>query len=165
MAQFSFDLVNQLNVSEINNVFDQVKREIGFRYDFKNTPASVEWLDADKSGLVITGANQMQLDAIVDIIRKKLSGRNLSQKLLDLTKEPTTNNMQTRQEVPFKTGLDQESLKKLSKAIRDNLPKLKSQIQGEALRVTGASKDDLQQAMTLIRSQELDYPLQFTNFK
>lgn len=165
MASYSFDLVNQLNISEINNVFDQVKREIGFRYDFKNTPANIEWLNADKSGLKISGSSEMQIEAIIDIVRKKLSGRNLSQKLLDLSKEPVSNNMQMSLEIPFKSGIDQETLKKLSKAIRDNFSKLKSQIQGEGLRVSGSSKDELQSAVALIRSQDVDYPLQFVNFK
>jgi cyclic-di-GMP-binding protein len=164
MANFSFDITSGYDKAEMNNVYDQTKREITNRYDFKNTPASVEWLSADKNGLIISGNSQYQLDAIVDIFRKKLATRNQSQKVLDLSKEPTENNLQMRWEVPFLSGLDQEKAKKITKLLKEKQPKLKTQIQGDELRVTSNSKDDLQMAMRNITEADFDFPIDFTNF-
>ena len=165
MANFSFDVVSEYDKAEMNNVFDQVQREIGNRYDFKGTPADIEWLDADKTGFKITGSGDWQIDAILDIVRKKLAARNQSQKVLDTSREIVTSNMNATQEVPFKQGLDQEKAKKLTAVIRDKFPKVKPQIQGDSVRVMSSSKDDLQAVMQLLRAQELDFPLSFTNFR
>jgi len=164
MANFSFDIVSEYDKAEINNVFDQTQREIDSRYDFKGTPAAVEWLD-DKKGLKITGNGEWQIDAILDIVRKKLAARDQSQKVLDVSKEPTESNLKTTKEVPFKQGLDQDKAKQLTKLIRDTYPKVKSQIQGDAVRVMSGSKDDLQAVMQLLRTQDLDYPINFTNYR
>jgi len=165
MANFSFDVVSEYDKAEMNNVFDQVQRELTSRYDFKGTPAEVEWLNADKTGLKITGNGDWQIDAILDIVRKKLAARNQSQKVLDVSRDPVTSNLKTTKEVPFKQGLDQEKAKQISKLIRDEAPKVKSQIQGDAVRVMSSSKDDLQAVMQLLRAQDFDYPLSFTNYR
>lgn len=165
MANFSFDVVSEYDKAEMNNVFDQVQREIGNRYDFKGTPAAVEWLNNDKTGLKITGSGDWQIDAILDIVRKKLASREQSQKVLDTSREITESNLKATQEVPFKQGLDQEKAKKITKLLRDELPKLKTQIQGDLVRVTGNSKDDLQKAIQLLKAQDLDFPLTFTNYR
>lgn len=165
MGNFSFDIVSDYDKAEMNNVFDQTEREITSRYDFKGTPASIEWLDADKNGLKITGNGDYQIDAIIDIVRKKLAARNQSQKVLDTSKEPVTSNLKTTKEVIFKKGLDQDKAKKITALIRDKLPKVKTQIQGDEVRVTSGSKDDLQAAMQLLRAQDFDFPLEFTNYR
>jgi uncharacterized protein YajQ (UPF0234 family) len=165
MASFSFDVVSEYDKAEMNNVFDQVQREIQSRYDFKSTPAAVEWLDGDKNGLKITGSGDWQIDAILDIVRKKLAARNQSQKVLDVSGEVVESNMKATKEVPFKQGLDQEKAKKITAMIRDKYPKAKTQIQGEAVRVTSNSKDDLQAVMQLLRAAEFDFPLAFTNYR
>lgn len=165
MPTFSFDIVSDFDKAELNNVYDQTQRELDSRYDFKNTPAAVEWLDDDKKGLKITGNSDFQIDSILDIVRKKLAARSQSQKLLDTSKEPTVTNMKTTKEVVFKQGLDQEKAKKITALIRDNHPKAKTQIQGQEVRVTSASKDDLQAVMALLRAQDFDFPLNFTNFR
>src|SRR5262249_43081914 len=95
MAQFSFDIVSEYDKAEMNNVFDQAQREIAGRYDFKGTPAALEWLNPEKTGLKLTGNSEWQIDAILDIIRKKLAARDQSQKVLDISKEVHTNNFQT----------------------------------------------------------------------
>ena len=165
MATFSFDIVSDYDKAEVTNVFDQTKREIDNRYDFKGTTAAIDWLNDDHTGFKITGDSQYQLDAVLDIIRKKLAGRNQSQKLLDTSKEPNTSNLKMTQEVPFKKGLDQEKAKKITAAIRDSYPKAKTQIQGQEVRVTSTSKDELQGVMQLLRSKDYDFPLSFTNFR
>jgi uncharacterized protein YajQ (UPF0234 family) len=164
MANFSFDIESDYDKAEMNNVFDQSNREIESRYDFKGTPAALEWLD-DKKGMKITGNGEWQIDAVLDIVRKKLASRGQSQKVLDTSKDPVESNLKTTKEVPFKQGLDQEKAKQLTKLIRDGYPKVKPQIQGDAVRVMSNSKDDLQAVMQLVRSTELDYPVNFTNFR
>lgn len=164
MGNFSFDVVSEYDKAEMNNVFDQTQREIDSRYDFKGTPASLEWLD-DKKGLKVTGNGEWQIDAILDIVRKKLATRGQSQKVLDTSKEAVESNLKTTKEVLFKQGLDQDKAKQLTKLIRDRVPKVKTQIQGDAVRVMSGSKDDLQAVMQLLKSQDLDFPLSFTNYR
>jgi uncharacterized protein YajQ (UPF0234 family) len=164
MANFSFDIVCDYDKAEMNNVFDQVQREIDQRYDFKGTPAAVDWLD-DKKGLKITGNGDWQIDAILDIVRKKLAARGQSQKVLDISKDVVESNLKATKDVPFIQGLDQDKAKQLTKLIRDDYPKVKTQIQGDAVRVMSSSKDDLQAVMQLLKSKDLDYPLSFTNYR
>ena len=165
MATYSFDIVSEYDKAEMNNVYDQALREIASRYDFKGTPAELEWLD-DKKGFKVTGNGEWQIDAILDIIRKKLSARNINQKVLDTSKDVTESNLKTTKEVLFKAGLDQEKAKTLTKLIREDYPKVKSQIQGDTVRVMSSSKDDLQSVMQLLRDRDdLDFPLSFTNYR
>lgn len=165
MATFSFDIVSEYDKAEMNNVFDQVQREIASRYDFKGTPAEVDWLNSDKAGLKVTGSGEWQIDAILDIVRKKLASRGQSQKVLDTSKEITESNLKATKEVSFKQGLDQDKAKKITKLIRDEYPKIKTQIQGDAVRVQSSSKDDLQAVMQLLKTQDFDFPLNFTNYR
>ena len=165
MATFSFDIVSEYDKAEMNNVFDQSQREIENRYDFKGTPANIEWLNTDKTGLKVTGNGDWQIDAILDIVRKKLASRNQSQKVLDTSKESVVANLKTTQEVPFKQGLDQDKAKKITKLLREEYPKVKAQIQGDAVRVTSSSKDELQGVMQLLRGQDFDFPLTFNNYR
>jgi cyclic-di-GMP-binding protein len=165
MAQFSFDVVSEYDKAEMNNVFDQTQREMTSRYDFKSTPAAIEWLNNDKTGLKVTGNGEWQIDAILDIVRKKLAARNQSQKVLDTSREITESNLKSSKEVPFKQGLDQDKAKKITSLVRDNLPKVKTQIQGDSVRVMSGSKDELQAVMQLLKAQEFDFPLSFTNYR
>ncbi len=165
MASFSFDVVSDYDKAEMNNVFDQAMREIDNRYDFKGTPALLEWLDNDKTGFKITGSGDWQIDAILDIVRKKLASRAQSQKVLDVSKDSITSNLKTTKEVPFIKGLDQDKAKKITSLVRDKLPKVKTVIQGDEVRVTSGSKDDLQAVMQLLKAQGFDFPLSFTNYR
>lgn len=165
MANFSFDIVSEYDKAEMNNVFDQASREMASRYDFKGTPAELEWLD-DKKGVRVAGNGEWQIDAILDIYRKKLSSRGLSQKVLDTSKPVVESNLKATKEVPFVAGLDQDKAKVMTKLIRDAYPKAKTQIQGDAVRVMSGSKDDLQAVMQLLRSKDdLSFPVSFTNFR
>lgn len=165
MATFSFDIVSEYDKAEMNNVFDQVKREIESRYDFKGTPAAIEWLNDAKTGIKVIGNGEWQIDAILDIVRKRLATRGQSQKVLDTSRDIVESNLKASQEVPFKQGLDQDKSKKITKLIRDEFPKVKTQIQGDAVRVTSTSKDDLQAVIQLLRGQDFDFPLNFTNYR
>ena len=165
MANFSFDIESDFDKAEMNNVFDQTQRELTSRYDFKGTPAEIEWLDGDKTGFKITGNGDWQIEAILDIVRKKLAARNQSQKLLDTTREIITSNLKSTQEVIFKQGLDQTKAKQITSLVRDTLPKVKTQIQGDVVRITSNSKNDLQEVMQLVRDADFDFPTNFTNYR
>ena len=164
MATFSFDTISDYDKAEMNNVFMQVEKEIGGRYDFKGSPAAIEWLN-DKKGFKLVGGSAWQVKAILDIVRKKLAARNQSSKVLDLSKEMIEQNLKATQDIPFIAGLDQDKAKKITKLLRDELPKVKAQIQGDAVRVTSGSKDDLQKAMQLMNEADFDFPLQYTNYR
>ncbi len=165
MPTFSFDIVSDYDKSEIINVYEQTKRELDSRYDFKGTSAAIDWSGEAKTGFKVTGDSQYQLDAIVDIVRKKLATRGQSQKLLDLSATPLTSNLKTTWDIPFKKGLDQEKAKKITAKIREMLPKVKTQIQGDEIRVMSQSKNDLQDTMAIIKEQEFDFPVSFQNFR
>jgi uncharacterized protein YajQ (UPF0234 family) len=164
MATFSFDIVSEYDKAEMNNVFLQAEREIATRYDFKGTPAAIEWL-GDKVGFKLIGANQWQVDAVLDIVRKKLTAREQSSKVLDLSKTPIEANLKTTWEIPFKQGLSQDNAKLITKKLREEAPKAKAQIQGDAIRVTSASKDELQKVMNIVRAGDYDFAVQFINYR
>jgi len=164
MPTFSFDIVSDFDKAEMNNVFAGTEREISNRYDFKGTPAAIEWMK-DKTGFKITGAGQWQCDSVLDIVRKKLASREQSAKVLDISKIPVESNLKVTWEVPFKQGLSQDDAKQITKLLREQAPKAKTQIQGDAVRVTSASKDELQNVMSLLRATEFDFSLHFINFR
>ena len=164
MSTFSFDIVSEIDKTEMNNVFGQAEKEISNRYDFRGTSAKVDWLE-DKKGFKLTGDNEWQIEAVLDIIRKKLASREQSSKVLDLSKEKVVANLKTTWEVPFKAGLPQDIAKKISANIRAKVPKAKPQIQGDTIRVISASKDELQKVINLVKSSDYDLPLQFINYR
>ncbi len=161
----SFDIVSDYDIAKVTNAVEQTQREITSRYDFKGTKANLEFTDGTKAGVTITGDNQFHLDSIIDILRKKLAGAGVSQKILDTSTEPTESNMQITWILTFKKGLDQEKAKKVTKLIRDTYPKVKPQIQGEEIRVSSAKRDELQAVMQLVQEADFDFPLNFTNYR
>lgn len=163
---FSFDVESDFDQMELTNALDQTKREILTRYDFKGTDSIID-LAEDKKSLMVEADSDYKIDAILDILESKLLKRGLSLKILDKTapKEYASGD-RVRQKVELKRGLDQEKAKKVSKIIRDSFPQIKPAIQGESLRVTGASKDDLQSVMSLLNADDsIEFPLQFKNFR
>jgi uncharacterized protein YajQ (UPF0234 family) len=164
MATFSYDIISEYDKAEMNNVFALVQKDISNRFDFKNTPAEIDWI-GDKTGFKITGSNEWQIESIIDIVRKKLVSRNQSSKSLDLSKEIVTSNLKSTKEIPFIAGLTQDKAKQITKVLRDEVPKVKALIQGEEVRVTSGNKDDLQSAMRVLEAQDFDFPLAFTNFR
>jgi len=162
---FSFDTVSDYNLAEVINAVDQAKREINTRYDMKGTNAEIDFRDANKTGVTVTGDNDFHVDAILDIFRRKLASRGVSQKILDASTQPATSNMKVVQDVAFRKGLDQDKAKKITALLRQELPKIKTQIQGTEVRVASAKKDELQAAMRLLEQQDFDFPLSFTNYR
>ena len=162
---FSFDIVSDYNLAEFINAIDQSNRELGTRYDLKGANCSLEFRDADKSGLKIVGDSEFHIDAIIDIVRKKLATRGVSLKILDMSKQPVVANLKTTLDVPFKKGLDAEKAKKVTALLREHYPKVKAQIQGAEVRVFSPKKDELQAVMQLLQSQDFDFPVDFTNYR
>ena len=161
---FSFDVVSDFDRQELVNTVDQVRREVGQRYDLKDSGTEIELED---TSLTITTASDMTLQSVSDVLLQKATKRNLSLKIFDFqTPEPVGGN-RVKQEVKLRKGLTQELAKKLSKTVRDELKKVTVAIQGDTLRITGKSKDDLQSAIALLREQEkdLEVPLQFENYR
>ena len=164
MATFSFDVVSDFDRQELVNTLDQVRRDVGQRYDLKDSNTEIELEDA---AAVITTASDMTLQAVEDVLRAKATKRNLSLKIFDFQTPEAVGGNRVKQVIQLKKGLSQELAKKMSKIVRDELKKVTVAIQGESLRVTGKSKDDLQQVIQLLRSKEddLDVPLQFENYR
>jgi uncharacterized protein YajQ (UPF0234 family) len=159
---FSFDCVSDFDRQELVNAVDQVRREVAQRYDLKDSATTI---DLEEAALVITTASDMTLQAVEDVLRQKATKRDLSLKIFDFqTPEPVGGN-RVKQVVQLRKGLSQELAKKLSKTVRDQLKKVTVAIQGESLRVTGKSKDDLQAAIQLLKAQDVEVPLQFENFR
>ena len=159
---YSFDVVSDFDRQELVNAVDQVRREVGQRYDLKDSNTEIE---VEEASLTITTASDMTLDAVMDVLRQKATKRNLSLKIFDLqTPEPVGGN-RVKQVIKLRKGLSQELAKKLSKLVRDQVKKVTVAIQGESLRVTGKNKDDLQQVITLLRAEDLEVPLQFENYR
>ena len=161
----SFDVVSEFDKQELVNAIDQVKRDITSRFDLKNSNSNIE-LEADKF-ITVTTNDDMKLRNIYDILQSKLVKRGLSIKILDA--QPIENALggNVRQVYNLRKGLTQELAKKIVADIKDSKLKVQASIQGEQVRVSGKSKDDLQDVIKLLRSNEdkYDYPLQFTNYR
>lgn len=162
---FSFDVVSDYDVSEVTNAVDQARRELSTRYDFKGTSAAVDFISSAKEGVLLEGDSKNQLDAVLDMLQSKLLRRGVSVKVLDTTADPVEGGKNMRWTLPFKKGLDQDKAKMITKAIREDYPKVKAQIQGDSVRVSSTSKDDLQGVMALLNAKEFDFPLDYQNYR
>ncbi len=163
-GESSFDVVSDFDRQELVNALDQVRREIGTRFDFKGAKADIE---LGKDEILIHTDAESRADAIKDLIESKAVRRGLSLKIFDWGKVEPAGGMTVRQRVGLRKGLPEDVAKKISKLIRDDFPKCKSQIQGDAVRVTGKSKDDLQKVIARLREESEGYPvpLQFQNYR
>jgi len=161
---FSFDVVSEFDQSEMNNAVDQVAREIATRYDFQGTISKINY-DKEKQVIELESNSELKLETIVDVLESKFIKRNVDLKHLDKSAEVLVSGMVYKKSLPLVQGLDQEKAKKITKLLRDKFPKAKTQIQGEAVRVTSQSKDELQAILNNLRSAELNIPLNFTNFR
>jgi len=163
-STYSFDVVSDFDRQELVNTLDQVRRDVGNRYDLKDSGTEI---DLEETELVITTASDMTLQAVEDVLRTKATKRSLSLKIFDFQTPETVGGNRVKQVVKLRKGLSQEIAKKLSKMVRDELKKVTVAIQGESVRITGKSKDDLQAAIQLVKSKEdeLDVPLQFENYR
>ncbi len=162
MADSSFDIVSKVERQEVDNALNQTGREIATRFDFKNVGASIAW-SGDK--IEMKANSEERVKAILDVFETKLVKRGISLKALDAG-EPQLSGKEYRISASVKEGISQENAKKVSKIIRDEGPKgVKAQIQGEELRVTSKSRDDLQAVIALLKGKDLDFALQFVNYR
>jgi len=164
MADASFDVVSEFDAQEMVNAVDQAQREIGNRYDFKGTDSSIELKEKEKE-LDLDADSEYKLDAMLDILKSKLVKRQIDLKVLDLQKVEPAAKGRVRQKVKLRAGLSDDIARDVVKRIKAELPKLQSRIEGDKVRVTGKSRDDLQAAIKVLREAELDVPLQFTNYR
>jgi len=158
----SFDIVCEIDMQEMDNAVNQVKKEITTRYDFKNSKASIELAD----GVVkLTGDNINNLNVITEILRAKMVRRKLEPKSLEYGDVENASGDTKRQVITIKQGLDTELAKKIVKLFKQEKMKVQAAIQGDQVRVTGKKRDDLQAGMALVRTMDADRPLSFTNFR
>ena len=157
----SFDVVSELDMHEVSNAVDQANREVGTRYDFKGVDASFE---LGESEVNLSAEVDFQLQQMLEILRNKMVSRKIDIKALEV-KDFVTSGMKVKQQVLLKQGLDQPTAKKIVKMIKDKKMKVQAAIQGDQVRVTGKKRDDLQQAIAMLREADLDLPLQYNNFR
>ena len=162
MADSSFDIVSKVDHQEADNALNQARKEVEQRYDFKGTGASIAWSGEQ---IVITANSEERAKAVLDVFQSKLIKRGISLKSLE-SGDPVVSGKEFRIVSSLKDGISSENAKKISKIIRDEGPKsVKSQIQGDELRVQSKSRDDLQSVIALLKNADLDVDLQFVNFR
>ena len=159
----SFDVVSEVDRQELKNAVDQAQRELANRFDFKNTDSSIEQKDLV---LTLRTASEDRLRALKLLLEEKLVKRQVSLKGLDWGKIETASGESVRQVVTVKVGINSDKAREINKLIKEKGPKgVSSQTQGEQIRVTGKKRDDLQETMALLKSSDLEVPLQFENFR
>jgi cyclic-di-GMP-binding protein len=161
-SESSFDIVSKMDMQELTNAVHQTEKEIANRFDFKGSKSS---LKLEKDALIIASDDEYKLNAVIDILQTKMVKRGITLKNLDFGKIEPASLGTVRQRLGLKQGIDQENAKKINILIRDSKLKVKSQIQGDQIRVTGKSRDDLQQIIQLLRKADLPLDLQFNNLK
>ena len=160
----SFDTVCEANFVEIKNAIDNTSKEINTRFDFKGTSAAVELKENDKE-IIMYGDAAFQLDQVEDVLRNKLTKRNVDIRFLDKGDMQKIGGDKVKVHIKVKNGIEADAAKKITKLLKESKLKVQAAIQGDAIRVTGAKRDDLQGAMALIRSEITDMPVSFDNFR
>ena len=163
MADSSFDIVSKIDRQEVDNALSQAAREISQRFDFKGTGAAITW--AGERAIEISANAEDRANAVLDVFKDKLVKRQQSLKILDAG-EPRQSGQQTKISIALKEGITSEDAKKVGKLIRDDGPKgVKVQVQGDELRVSSKKRDDLQAVQQLVKGQDYDFAVQFTNYR
>ena len=162
----SFDIVSQVNQQEVKNAVEQANKEIANRYDFKGSDARIEQrLEQSSLSLDVFADDDFKLGQVMDVLRARLAKRNVDPRYLEPGAKEKISGDKVKQAVKVKNGIEQEKAKAIVKLIKDQKLKVAGSIQGDAVRVSGAKKDDLQGAIQLVRSSVTDLPLQFINFR
>ena len=162
--QNSFDVVSEVNMQEVKNALDQTAKELSQRFDFKGSKSRVTLEEEDKA-LVIVSDDDAKLKSVIDILQNKFVKRGISLKALDYGKVEAALAGTVRQRVAIRQGIASDKAKDISKAIRDGKYKVQVQIQGEQLRVSSKSRDDLQTVIAFLKAQDFEIPLQVTNYR
>lgn len=161
----SFDIVSEINLQEMDNAVNQAIKEITTRYDFKGTAASVSELNRKDSELTLTADAEPQLDAVKRVLIEKMIKRGVDPKALDYQKIEHATHNTVRQKVKLKSGIDKDTAKSIQKAIKELKLKVNASIQGDALRVSGSKRDDLQAVIAHFKANPPGVPVQFTNYR
>ncbi|MUT66422.1 YajQ family cyclic di-GMP-binding protein [Paenibacillus sp. NEAU-GSW1] len=161
-SESSFDIVSKIDMQELNNAIQQAEREIETRFDFKGSKSSIK---LEKEELVIVSDDDFKLNSVIDILQAKMVKRGVPIKNMDFGKIESASANTVRQRIKLRQGIDQEHSKKINTLIRDSKLKVKSQIQGDQIRVTGKSRDDLQAVIAMLRAADLKVELQFMNYR
>jgi hypothetical protein len=161
-ATFSFDIVSDFDRQELVNALDQTTREIQNRYDLKDTKTTLE---LGEQSIVVNTDSEFTLDAIHTLLQTKAAKRNLSLKIFDYGKVESASGNRVRQEITLRKGISQDIAKQITKLIRDEFKKIQGSIQGDAVRVTAKSKDELQAVIQRLKQEDLPVALQFTNYR
>ena len=161
----SFDIVSEINLQEMDNAVNQAIKEVITRYDFKGTSASISELNKKDKEVTITGDAESQLDVVRKVLVEKMVKRGVDPRSLDPQKVEQATHKTVRQKVKLKSGIDKDTAKTIQKTIKDLKLKVQASIQGEALRVSGPKKDDLQAVMAYLKAHPPGIPLQFTNYR
>lgn len=161
-GESSFDVVSQYDEQELANALDQARREITQRYDLKDTKTEIKH---DKKSLVITTASEFTLQSVMDVLQSKMVRRQLSLKILKPGKIEPASGGTVRQTIELQEGISQDLAREISKLIRDNCPKARPQIQGDAVRVVAKSRDDLQSVIAFLKGRDFPVDLQFINYR
>ncbi len=157
----SFDVVSELNAHELTNAVDQANRELSQRFDFKDTGAVYE---LEERTVTMKAQVDFQLKQMLEILKLRLAKRGIDLAYLDV-QDPQITLATAQQQIVFKEGIDQETARKISKLIKESKLKVQAALQGEKVRVTGKQRDELQQAIQLLRRSNIETPLQFNNFR
>ncbi len=164
--QFSFDIVSEINLQEVDNAVNQAKKELFTRFDFKGSKSSIEFLKNEKEKRIrLLADDEMKLRNLQDILKTRMASRKISQKSLEFKTPEAAFDGCLRQEVTMTMGLPQDKAKEIVRIIKSIPAKVQASIQGDEIRVTSKSKDDLQTVMHNLRSADLSVPIQFTNFR
>ena len=158
----SFDIVSEVDKQEVRNAVEQTNREVGNRFDFKGSDARVEQAEYV---LTVFADTEFQLEQVQDILSQKLSKRGVDVKCLDVGTVEKISGNKVKRPVTVKTGVETDLAKKIVKLIKDSKLKVQASIQGETVRVSGAKRDTLQEAIALVKKSITDFPLQFQNFR
>ena len=162
--QFSFDVVSNFDTQEMDNAVNQAKKELEQRYDFKGTNSTID-LNLKEKTITLHTSDDMKLRALHEILNGKMIKRGISLKALDYQTAEQASGGTLRQLIKLKSGLETEQAKQITKMVKDLKLKVQAQIQGEEVRITGKSKDDLQSAIATLKAQNFDFPVQFTNYR
>lgn len=160
----SLDVVSEYDLSTMINACDQATREISTRYDFQGTGAKLVF-NRDDNKIELEANSELKLEAMIGVLESKFIKANLSLKFLDKSGEISENNLISRKTLPLIQGLDQTKAKQITALIREQFPKVKTQIQGEAVRVTSPKRDDLQGVMAALKAAKFEFPISFNNFR
>ena len=158
----TFDTVCEADLVKVKNAVENTSKEIGTRFDFKGTAASIELKDKD---ITLIGDAEFQLDQIQDVLRNKLTKQEVDVRFLDIGDSQKMGGDKVKQVIKVRNGIEAELAKKIQRLVKDSKLKVQAAIQGDAVRITGAKRDDLQAAMALIRKEIADMPLSFNNFR